>query len=224
MAVYKKSAEMRSHILCTTEQLVLQNGYKKATIKDIADHLGVPRSLIYYYFKDKQDIMTVLYQERFQNVDVIVSSILPHGKEPMVRLILKYLVFRQTVSSNPLFTEFIMESEFAILDPNAVASQIERYYADSRDAFAACGKSISSKQFNVHVHILEGVARALIMAEYYQTLTLTDWEAMDYLGKYSIMPTFELTEAEYHQILSRVFKLAEQIQHLTAVSKAPSIV
>ena len=212
MATYKKSIEMRSNILKAAEKLVLEKGYGKTTITDISEELEVPRSLVYYYFKDKKDIMRELYQERFQAVDEMVLPVMPQGKDPMVRLILKYLIFRREVLQNPLFTEFISESEFAALNMDSSEQQVQQYYADSRDAFEYCGKSAQSKEFRVHVRVLEGVARALIMAEYHQTLELTDWEAMTYLGKYVIIPTFELTQEEYRQILTQAFELAEQLK------------
>lgn len=66
---YKKSAEMRKNILEATKHVVQENGYTKTAIKDVADYLGVPRSLVYYYFKNKESIMQVLFREAFQVVE-----------------------------------------------------------------------------------------------------------------------------------------------------------
>ena len=88
MATYKKSAEMRNNILQAMKHLVLEKGYGKTGIKDIAEYLGIPRSLVYYYFDHKHSIMREIYAQRFSEVSQIVSTVLPLGKEPIVRLML----------------------------------------------------------------------------------------------------------------------------------------
>ena len=81
MAVYKKSAEMRKSIVETMELLVRKNGYEKTNIRDISEYLNIPRSLIYYYFKNKDDIMHVLYYERFSMTEQLAEEVLPRGEE-----------------------------------------------------------------------------------------------------------------------------------------------
>ena len=93
MAGYKKSAEMRKNIVDAMAVLVQKNGYGKTSLKDISDYLGIPRSLIYYYFKNKDDIMHVLYYERFSMTEQLAEKVLPRGEEPLVRLMLKYLLY-----------------------------------------------------------------------------------------------------------------------------------
>ena len=209
---YKKSAEMRKNILEATKHVVKENGYTKTAIKDVADYLGVPRSLVYYYFKNKESIMQVLFREAFQVVEQVVSTVLPRGQEPMVRLMLKYLMYRRMILLNSLFIEFVVASEFATLDVSASADQIERYYSDSQDAFVYRGKPVDGKEFRIHVRMVEGVGRAMVVGEYYGTIKLDDREFMDCLGKYAIMPTFDLTKKEMEEILDRTFVLAELIE------------
>ena len=107
MAVYKKSAEMRKSIVETMALLVRKNGYEKTNIRDISEYLNIPRSLIYYYFKNKDDIMHVLYYERFSMTEQLAEEVLPRGEEPLVRLMLKYLLYRRNVICDPLFAEYI---------------------------------------------------------------------------------------------------------------------
>lgn len=218
MAPYKKSEEMRKNILETTARLVRENGYGKTAIKDVADCLEVPRSLVYYYFKNKESIMQVLFREKFQSIEQVVATVLPRGEEPMVRLMLKYLVYRRTMLCNPLFIEYIVASEFATLDMSASAGQVARYYSDSRDAFEYCGMPVDSKEFQIHVRMVEGVGRAMVVGEHYGTLEITEREFMEYLGKYAIMPTFDLSKEELKEILDRTFLLADRIKD-TALSE-----
>lgn len=212
MANYKKSEEMRSNILNAAKHQFLRKGYRSTNIKDIAEYLGVPRSLVYYYFSSKQEIMTVLYQDKFQNVESIASTVLERGKDPIVRLVLKYLIFRRTLLLDPMFKEFIIDSEFASLNAEQTEDQINRYYSDSRDAFEYFGMPVNSRDFLIHARMIEGVGRSLTVGEYFGTLVLTEYEAMEYLGKYAIMPTFGLTKKEYESILESTFTLVEKLK------------
>ena len=98
---------MRKSIVETMALLVRKNGYEKTNIRDISEYLNIPRSLIYYYFKNKDDIMHVLYYERFSITEQLAEKVLPRGEEPLVRLMLKYLLYRRNIICDPLFAEYI---------------------------------------------------------------------------------------------------------------------
>ena len=71
---------------------------------------------------------------------------------------------------------------------------------------------MDGKEFLIHVRMVEGVGRAMVVGEYYGTIKLDDREFMECLGKYAIMPTFDLTKKEMEEILDRTFVLAELIE------------
>lgn len=213
MAVYKKSEEMRKSILLTMERLVLEVGYGKVGIKDIADALNVPRSLIYYYFENKQSIMREIYKERFSLVNSLSSQVLSRGQEPLTRMMLGYLFFFRYVLFSPLFTEYIVTApNFAALGMNGAASQIEQYYNDSREAFKYYGKPTDGKEFLLHVLSVESIGRALITSIFYNTADWTEQEIMDCIGKRAVMPTFGMSEQEMNALLDRTFALAENVR------------
>ena len=213
MATYKKSAEMRNNILQAMKHLVLEKGYGKTGIKDIAEYLGIPRSLVYYYFDHKHSIMQEIYAQRFSEVSQIVSTVLPLGKEPIVRLMLGYLVFSRKIVWNPLFTEFIVaEPNFPALGKAETADQIVQYYDDSRDAFIYYGKPTDGKDFLIHAIMLESIGRALISSKYYGVLELSEYEVMECVGERVVMPTFNLSKEKLKAALERTFVLAEQIK------------
>lgn len=211
MSAYKKSAEMRNNIMEAMKSLVLQNGYGKTAVKDIADYLGVPRSLIYYYFKNKEDIMIALYREWFSKVDSIASNVLPQDTDPLIRMMTKLLVFRREVLVNPLFTEFIVSfPEYAAQGRDGTDVQLMEYYSDSRYAFEHYGKPTDGKEFRIHALMLESVERGLIVGAYYKTVEFTEREYMEYLGERTILPSFDLTRDQLIQILDQAFVLADQ--------------
>ena len=55
-----ESEETRQKILNTTKKLLRQNGYTKTTIRKIVEESGVLTGSIYYFFKNKEDIVQAL--------------------------------------------------------------------------------------------------------------------------------------------------------------------
>ena len=211
MASYKKSAEMRKSIVETMALLVRKNGYEKTNIRDISEYSNILRSLIYYYFKNKDDIMHVLYYERFSMTEQLAEKVLPRGEEPLVRLMLKYLLYCRNVICDPLFAEYIATApEYASRGKEFSKDQIALYYDDSRDAFAYFGKPTDGNEFYIHALMVESIARGLVVGSFYGMIELSDREYMTYFGERAIMPTFDLSKEEFQKILDRAFELADR--------------
>lgn len=211
MASYKKSAEMRKSIVETMALLVRKNGYEKTNIRDISEYLNIPRSLIYYYFKNKDDIMYVLYYERFSMTEQLAEKVLPRGEEPLVRLMLKYLLYCRNMICDPLFAEYIATApEYASRGKEFSKDQIALYYDDSRDAFAYFGKPTDGNEFYIYALMVESIARGLVVGSFYGMIELSDREYMTYFGERAIMPTFDLSKEEFQKILDRAFELADR--------------
>ena len=168
--------------------------------------MNIPRSLIYYYFKNKDDIMHVLYYERFSMTEQLAEKVLARGEEPLVRLMLKYLLYRRHIICDPLFAEYIATApEYA----SRGKDQIALYYGDSRDAFAYFGKPTDGNEFYIHALMVESIARGLVVGSFYGMIELSDREYMTYFGERAIMPTFDLTKEQLAAIVDRSFELAE---------------
>jgi AcrR family transcriptional regulator len=54
-----QAEERRLQILDTALKVFAAKGFKSASIKDIAEVAGISQGLIYHYFKDKEDLMSV---------------------------------------------------------------------------------------------------------------------------------------------------------------------
>ena len=60
----EQRAETLEQLLDAAEALFSQNGFSAVTIKDIADKVGVHKSLVHYYFTDKQDVFDKVLARR----------------------------------------------------------------------------------------------------------------------------------------------------------------
>lgn len=57
---------MKQRIIKGTEELVFRYGVKSVTMDDIARQLGISKKTIYQFFKDKDEIVHVLMQEKLK--------------------------------------------------------------------------------------------------------------------------------------------------------------
>jgi AcrR family transcriptional regulator len=56
-----QGVETREKILDVALELFTQNGYDKASLRDIAKRLGITKAALYYYFERKEDILLELH-------------------------------------------------------------------------------------------------------------------------------------------------------------------
>lgn len=213
MAAYKKSAEMRKSIMETTRQAVLTSGYKNVSIKEIADRLQIPRSLIYYYFSNKDEIMHALYNEYYYCIDRYAMQVLPENANPLVRLMFKFVVFQRQIVDNPLFSEYLVQHpSYSTMNTAEAIQNQEEYYADSRLAFEYFGMPTDDNRFQLHVVMVEAVAQALRQARAGKLLNLSEREMLEQFGRYTLMVSFGLSEEAFMNILDEAFALAERVK------------
>jgi AcrR family transcriptional regulator len=56
--------EMREKIICAAEELFAEAGYENVSMRKISQKIEYSLPVIYYYFKDKSDILSALYAKR----------------------------------------------------------------------------------------------------------------------------------------------------------------
>ena len=212
MSKYKKSDEMRRRILSATVQVVLSTGYLNLSIKEIANQLGVPRSLIYYYFSNKDDIMQELYRLRYRELDTLASKVLPDNVDSLARVIFKYIIFRRQMVHNPLFSDYILYHQpYAAMSIAEVIETQAQYYSDTYRAFQQYGLPTDGSKYQFHVLMIESVAQALRQGEASGQLRWTEWESIEHFAEHTVMVTFDLTKDQLKPILKQAFELADLV-------------
>ncbi|MBU4573901.1 MAG: TetR/AcrR family transcriptional regulator, partial [Proteobacteria bacterium] len=64
----KKAQEKKDRILAAAEEIVSQKGLNDATISDISKKAGVADSIIYQFFKGKEDLVFSIPEAKFNEV------------------------------------------------------------------------------------------------------------------------------------------------------------
>ena len=73
--------EVRQYIIDEADKLFGQYGFKSVTMDDIAKHLGISKKTIYQHFVDKNDLVNVLMDARFESHDCEMKSYAEKGKD-----------------------------------------------------------------------------------------------------------------------------------------------
>jgi AcrR family transcriptional regulator len=59
--------EVKEYIVEEADKLFCQYGFKSVTMDDIAKHLGMSKKTIYQHFSDKDELVTILINEKLSN-------------------------------------------------------------------------------------------------------------------------------------------------------------
>lgn len=78
--------DKRARILRGAIQVFARKGFYTARVSDIAKAAGVADGTIYLYFKNKDDILISLFEERFDHVIATLRAELPALPDPVARL------------------------------------------------------------------------------------------------------------------------------------------
>lgn len=72
----------RAEILQAAERLFVECGYEGATIRKIADEVGVSSTALYMHFRDKAEILSQICEDGFARLIVVTEAIEADGGTP----------------------------------------------------------------------------------------------------------------------------------------------
>lgn len=61
-------------LLTAAETLIVQNGYHKTSVGQIADHAEVSVGTVYFYFKNKEELLIKLFEEGVQTLRFVLGN------------------------------------------------------------------------------------------------------------------------------------------------------
>ncbi len=76
----------RAEILDAAQRIFIEYGYQGATIRKIADEVGVSSTALYMHFRDKSEILVEISQSAFAQVIAQNDSIAATEPDPIVRV------------------------------------------------------------------------------------------------------------------------------------------
>lgn len=79
--------EMKELILLAASEIIASEGFDKLSIRKIAKKIEYSPSIIYHYFKDKEEILNNVMQRGYKKIVSAVSSVTMESNSPEERLI-----------------------------------------------------------------------------------------------------------------------------------------
>lgn len=92
----KKTAKKKADILKSALEVIAEKGYHATTMEDIAAKLLMTKGSVYYYFKDKQDLLfqsyKMLLEQSNKTIEAIIKMNMPI-KEKLEKAMSSHIVF-----------------------------------------------------------------------------------------------------------------------------------
>ena len=70
---HERGSDTRARLRKLALQLFSEQGYEKTSLREIAEHLGVTKAALYYYFKSKEDIVRSLVEDYVADLDELIA-------------------------------------------------------------------------------------------------------------------------------------------------------
>ena len=152
MAAPRMNDDVQKMILDAAEDLLAQKSLKEVTLAQIADHANVAKGTVYYYFKNKEDILFAIFDrylaDQWKQLNDWTSNT---AKDTRLPRLIKYVLARD-IDKTGIRLHFIFEAA----DGNEVLRQklLERYLKFEKEIAA----KIQERQDNVDSDYLSWLA------------------------------------------------------------------
>ena len=77
----KRSEEVRRLIIETTMQIIKEEGFDLVSLRKIGDRMGYSTGVIYYHFKDKQEIIDTIHEQTNNQIKEIIQKCYKNDSE-----------------------------------------------------------------------------------------------------------------------------------------------
>jgi len=152
MAAPRMNDDVQKMILDAAEDLLAQKSLKEVALAQIADHANVAKGTVYYYFKNKEDILFAIFDrylaDQWKQLNDWTSNT---AKDTRLPRLIKYVLARD-IDKTGIRLHFIFEAA----DGNEVLRQklMERYLKFEKEIAA----KIQERQDNVDSDYLSWLA------------------------------------------------------------------
>lgn len=93
--------EMRLKILETAQQIFIEEGFEKASIRAIADRIEYSPATIYLYFKDKNELFFAVHETGFEKLILEMTTAIEGITDPIEELRARGFAYMKFAFQNP---------------------------------------------------------------------------------------------------------------------------
>jgi TetR/AcrR family transcriptional repressor of mexJK operon len=79
-------SESRQRIIAVARRLFLEQGYRGQSMRQIAETCGVSKALLYYYFRDKEQLFVAVLLDSLNEIEGLLDACEAHGGRAQERI------------------------------------------------------------------------------------------------------------------------------------------
>lgn len=95
-------------ILEAAKNVFLQKGMDGARMQEIADEAGINKSLLHYYFKDKETLFSAVFSEAVRQIMPAMAFVMGSDRPLMEKIPDFFKIHMGFIQENPMIPQFIM--------------------------------------------------------------------------------------------------------------------
>jgi TetR/AcrR family transcriptional regulator len=99
-----------NHILIAAREVFIAKGYEGARMQEIADHAGINKALLHYYFRSKEKLFEAVFSEVASNLFPAMKQMLEAELELKEKIALFIRIYLKALEENPFIPAFILNT------------------------------------------------------------------------------------------------------------------
>jgi len=178
----KDIEQVKQSIKDSAVELFEKFGFDKTTLDDIAKNAGRAKTLVYYHFGSKKDLLKVALEEEFQHIQDSLQEVKDGDYDKIMNQLIAYLEVRMQLFHNTrVYKKYALESIVSGKgEVNQLVGEIrERYDEWEKEYFrsiCAVGKEVGALSDNVQPESFANMISMLLKGLEVQFLITDDWD------------------------------------------------
>ena len=189
-----KTGNQYERIVAIASQLMSEKGYKGASLQQIADYVGIHKSTLFHYFKNKEELLLVVLRISIQEVTKKLNLILEDDRlspeEKLKHAISNHLELLVKYKDNVN----VYHSEIRFL-----SDEKRKEYIETRKYYAACFEQIVNEIKDGDSGLFEGLDSKVIT---FGILGMCNW-AIKWLSDSGRLTSVQVADVFYKMITQR---------------------
>lgn len=99
-----------NQILVAAREVFISKGYEGARMQEIADHAGINKALLHYYFRSKEKLFDKVFSEVAANLFPAVKQLLESELGIKEKLTFFVKIYLKVISENPYIPAFVIHT------------------------------------------------------------------------------------------------------------------
>lgn len=156
----KKGEETKNKILSTAKNFFYEKGYKKTSMKEIAETVGIAQGNLTYYFPTKDYLVSEIFNDYFLRIKDYAVKNIPKCRNAYYKHFYVSMIFNINIFGDPTTTSFYYETLKKQSVDFLMHSSVDLVYSDFVEIF---NLPITKKQFKYLTAADYGARREVLL-------------------------------------------------------------